>query len=336
MVAADQTLLELRAGLYSHLAPTPEFKLPPIDEFEDWDDKAKAEFNHQRIVRLGRDLTITTPSMVKLHRELLLTSVLNEERARGRSGFVINGLPTRGKTTLCLEAMRFFYTAYRRQRDGVDLADALPIVYICLPAHITPKAVIERASRFIGLPEGSYTLESLQARVVNNMVTHGTRLVVVDEIQNLTTRSFVGIESSRVLKDLIEQTYGCTFILAGSDAGQSAVMLGDLGFPVLARSQLIELTDYNADASGVTEWHQALSSFERRLGLFGQEPGTLLELSRAIFKRTNGRISAVNELLRRAAAQVIHSSTSPQSEVITQEVLDQTFLDAKSPNQGRP
>ena len=105
MVAADQTLLELRDGLYSYLASTRDFTLPLVDEYESWDDAAKAKFNHRRIVRLGRDLTITTPSMVNLHRELLLTSVLNEERARGRSGFVINGLPTRGKTTLCLEAM---------------------------------------------------------------------------------------------------------------------------------------------------------------------------------------------------------------------------------------
>ncbi|MEN2741626.1 ATP-binding protein [Microbacterium sp. X-17] len=336
MVAADQTRLEFRKGLYAHLAAAREFALPPIQEYEGWDDTTKARFNHQRIVRLGRDLTITTPSMVRLHRELLLTSVLNEERARGRSGFVINGLPTRGKTTLCLEAMRFFYTAYRRQRDGVDLADALPIVYICLPAHITPKALVERASRFIGLPEINSNLESLQSRVVNNMVAHGTRLVVVDEIQNLRTTSFLGIESSRVLKDLIEQTYGCTFILAGSDAGQSAVMLGDLGFPVLARSQLIELEDYNADAAGNGEWERALASFERKLGLFGQRPGTLLDLSRHIFTRTNGRISAVNELLRRAAAQVIHTSSSPQSETITADVLNRTFLDAKSPNEGRP
>lgn len=319
-------------GRWDHLnaflmSEPPKFDLPSIAEYEGFTAVDRQAFDRARIENLGSRVRIPTLAMKTLRDELPAIALQNSTKPKGRWSFLVYGNYLSGKTTSCIDAMRFYFRWITQMYPGIDPSEDVPIAYVELPGHSTARSVVANLAEFYGVrTHGGNTAVELRRVVVTQMQSRGTRLVVIDELQNLVGAGYQGIDSANALKELYEAASGTTFIFCGSHTPTRKLFGTPAAAQLLARCIEVEHRDYAATAAGASEWNGAIVSFERRLGLFAHKPGTLLPLSSHIYERTGGNIARLNLLLTGAASRLIRDSRHPDEETITREVLDRVRL----------
>lgn len=304
---------------------------PELPEAAAWDAMLPDErdvFNNRRLDYLGADLVILTPQLKSVVRKVQLAVLQNRSRVAGRTGVLISGESTMGKTTACIAAMKTLYGRYALQFPQFMELDHKPVIYVEVPAGSTGKAVVGRFAQFLGLPFKSRdTLESLMTTVVGQLQKSRTVLVVVDEIHNLSTINNGNGESVDVLKSLSNRV-PATFLYAGINIHRGPLLTGDRGQQIRGRFTAEVLHRYmTATTTEKALWNKIVESFEDQLLLFNHHPGDLAPHSGYLHDRTRGSIGSLGRLLTGAAQWLISTTDSAEEELITLEVLESIPLD---------
>lgn len=121
--------------------------------------------------------------------------------------------PATGKTTTLQQLGRTFHLADRAHRGTPG--DHVAVVFLSVPPAATPKMLICELARFLDLPNTSRMnharITDIVCATLNGL---GTRLVLVDDIHLLNTRTRNGAETSDQIKHLSERI-PATFVYAG-------------------------------------------------------------------------------------------------------------------------
>ncbi|WP_245362326.1 ATP-binding protein, partial [Streptomyces albus] len=141
-------------------------------------------------------MTLKTRSLDEALRQLRLTLLVNNRhRGTARRGLIVSGPPGAGKSTTLMELGRAFERSERTRRPGH--ADCLPVVFAAIPPTCTPKGLVKEFARFLGIPVHDRMTETvITDAVCDVIVARRTRLVFLDDVHLLNTRTRPGADSS--------------------------------------------------------------------------------------------------------------------------------------------
>ncbi|MCI1017363.1 TniB family NTP-binding protein [Microbacterium sp. C5A9] len=295
--------------------------------YEKWSPDRQAEFNLQRATRIAAGVVIKTPQLDELDKEIRIAEAF-AGRDIGRTGVIVNGPPTTGKTTAAFHAMS---KAFRRhtlrypdwKRDG-----HIPVVFVEVPPGTTAKGIMGRFLRFLEIPFiEKMTLEARTQLVTQQLQRARTSLIVIDEMQNLARLSNGSFESAQAIKNLLNSLK--TVPLYVGFKLDDLFSHDDLGAQFAARSTMIRLDRMKSrNAEGKRNWRGLIRAFETQFALFSHPTGTLIPYADYLWLRTGGSISALSRLLTVAALHVVDSE--PDEQVISVELLKSIKLDVET------
>jgi len=188
-----------------------------------------------------------------------------------------------------------------RPQPGMT-ADRVPVVYATLRSASKVKEVNAQILAFLGYPnEGVKRVTTTM--VVSALFTHGVRLLIIDDVHMLTTRSVTGRETLDYLKFLNSELgeAGGSMLLVGADLKNGALH----GDPqITGRLQYFHLAPYEITTlPGKQAWQGFLKNAEQILlpYLPGAEPGVFArEHAGFIWRRTQGYVGDTATLLTEA------------------------------------
>jgi len=189
-----------------------------------------------------------------------------------------------------------------RPQPGMT-ADRVPVVYATLRSASKVKEVNAQILAFLGYPnEGVKRVTTTM--VVSALFTHGVRLLIIDDVHMLTTRSVTGRETLDYLKFLNSELgeAGGSMLLVGADLKNGALH----GDPqITGRLQYFHLAPYEITTlPGKQAWQGFLKNAEQILlpYLPGAEPGVFArEHAGFIWRRTQGYVGDTATLLTERA-----------------------------------
>jgi len=275
----------------------------------------------ERLVYHSRFVTVDTPAVAAISKAALTVRMLGRyQDATARPCLIVTGPPTTGKTTALLHMGR---ASHRAEMKRSPAAEKVPVVYVLVPPGASAKALAEEFARFLGVPlPGRMTLPQITASVVASYARAGVGLVLVDEIHRLNPRTTSGAEAADWLKDLTERI-PATFVYAGIDVAESALLQGVRGQQLSGRATLVHTAPLSMTDHGKSPFTQLVTDMENALDLTRHRPGTLQRLARYLHSRTGGRIGSLSRLIRQAALEAITSG----DERITKASLETITLD---------
>ncbi|WP_250850744.1 Helicase associated domain protein [Streptomyces malaysiensis] len=208
-----------RDGWQQFVATPPLQPHPAADE--DWSLEERLDY-HSRFV------VLTTPAMERISLSLRRLMLLNRrQQGTARRGLIVSGPPTTGKTTTLLEMGRTFELAEQRRHPG--RTDRLPVVFLAVPPASTPKMLVSEFARFLGIPIAARMNQAqITDAVCHLLCLLETKLVLVDDVHLLDTRTRSGAETSDQMKHLGERI-PATFVYAGVDVEASPLLTGPRG-----------------------------------------------------------------------------------------------------------
>lgn len=302
-------------------------QLPSMDEWQAWDADTRAALDDERMRYLGNGVTVSTPQLAEIVRKVQFAMIHNRHRVTGRTGVMISGRGTMGKTTAAKAAIRTVYARYRRQHPGADESD-MPVAFIEVPSAPTAKAVMLRIADSLSLTfSSSDTYPVLVDAVADFLTDAGTRLVVIDELHHLNKASLAHADSADVLKE-ISNKVPATFVYSGLDIHTGGLLAGDHGRQIAGRFTLTVLTRYrHASETDKRIWAQIVNGFEAALPLFDHPVGALDAHAARLHELSAGKLGTLSNLLVGAAEVLIDSQAGPGRERITPELLEMISVD---------
>lgn len=329
--------------LENHAPAQPE--LVGVTEYLSWSSKLQREFNDRRSERIAGSIVVETPAMQRLSKECRRASLF-AHRDIGRTGVILSGPATMGKTTAAFRAMVDAFRRHTERHPDWKARGHHPVVYIEVPSGSNGKKVMGRFLHFFGLPVlDRMTLEERTQAVTELLQKSHTSLIVIDEMQNLSGVTSTGrFESAQALKNLLNSVKAVP-LYVGINLEKTALTNNDLGAQFAARCTLVTLGKLEiGTAEGKKLWAGVIVGFERQFALLNHPAKTLLPLAVYLWNRTRGSINALSRLLTVAALELIDED-DPNGETITKELLDTIPLDlttereldlasAAGPNQG--
>ena len=314
-----------RPALVRPIVPTPA-------EWESMSKAARAESKADRIRWHGRLPLTKTSTLVDIIRDTIQMASLNYGAVAGvRPGFVLDGLPTVGKSTILMELGRQYEISVRKKfnlgpLDNAGLDIFLPVLYITLTGTIAVKPFNRLLMDFYGIPLPKSTDESeMTARIVETARRCGTTLILIDDFHflRMTNRSAQVVNNHvKSLASSISATFG----YAGIDLAHSGLLAEGNSE---ARRELSQ-TDHRFVWYGIRPYGVEHPDFEmilrglgRSLCLVNSGPDDLVKIRKYVHARTNGFMGAISMLMRKGANLAIRDG----SERITQKLLERVRLD---------
>ncbi|MEU0401622.1 ATP-binding protein [Streptomyces sp. NPDC006197] len=276
-------------------------------------------------------VTLKTASQEEARRQLQLTLLVNNRhRGTARRGLILSGPPGAGKSTNLLELGRSFERSEMAKRPGSP--DYLPVVFAAIPPSCTPKGLVKEFTRFLGIPvHDRMTETTITDAVCQVMVQRRTRLVFIDDVHLLNTRTRPGADSSDQVKALAERV-PATFVLAGVNVETSALLTGPRGAQIAARFKVLRTAPLlNGTSDQKAAWRKLLGDMELALRLRNHRRGTLVRNADLIHLRTGGVLASLFALVREAAI----CSVLDGSLAITRQLLSEVLLDNQAMNAAR-
>lgn len=262
------------------------------------------------------------------HRTLARLARVNELRGPGaRHGAALDGDPGNGKSTIASQFGRA-YERRCRERYPDELTpeghEYLPVLYVNLDAYPTIKGLNEAILGFYGLAPKRAPARALTRLVLTCARRCATSLIVIDDIHLLELRREADRDANNHLKRLANDL-AATFIYVGVGLQHSGFMHeGRLG----ADAQLAQISQRfkriavgplgRSRAAERELWLGVLSVFEAELVLLGARPGDLTGRADYLWRRTQGVIGSLTQLLTEAVAEAIDTG----AERITKALLD--------------
>lgn len=320
-----EQLLEL-LETSTNVAPTP----VSLDEYKSWTRAKRRAFDQERSRRIADSIVIITPALKQL-RLAYRRAARVAHRPVGRTGIILDGDPTTGKTTAAVWVMGEAHTRHadlhpRWKEDG-----HVPVVYLEIPPNCTGKMLMGRILSFFGEPVvPRQTLEERTRLVTDLFAKSHTSLVVFDEIQNLAQSNTTGrFESAQAIKNLMNAVKAVP-LYVGFGLRNSQFTNDELGAQFASRCAPVHLGKLDITTrDGRQLWAGVIMAFEEQIALLAHPPQALLEHAAYLWTRTRGSIAALSRLLTTAALDLIENE-NPGAEVITKQLLDTIPLDLKS------
>ncbi len=312
--------------LLEHHAP-PHIDTTSIDEYLSWSPRQRREFNDRRSARIADSIVVETPSMQRLAKECRRASLF-AQRDIGRTGVILSGPATMGKTTAARHAMVEAFARHKSRHPDWKDRGHHPVVYVEVPPKCNGKNMMGRFLHFFGLPVlDRDTLEVRTQKVTQVLQASRTSLIVIDEMQNLSGVASAGrFESAQAIKNLMNSIKAVP-LYVGINLENSSLTNSDLGSQFAARSTFVPLGRMEIDTpEGRKLWGGVIVSFERQFALLNHPEKTLLPLAKHLWTQTQGSIGALSRLLTVAALELI-ANDDPAGETITQELLDSINVD---------
>ncbi len=255
-----------------------------------------------------------------------------------RTGLILNGLPFLGKSTILLRWGSQFEKDIRDDL-GVDWnartsegALFVPVVYVILGDSDGPKGLCQKIMRFFGEPyREAWDEGELTDRIQRLTVRCGTRVLLIDQMQNLQMRNRSARMTAAHLKELMD-VLPVTMIGAG-------VRMETTGFftegHTPAQQELAQIGSrfctYNIGPHDITtpegrsDWESLLATVGEKLVLLNKRHGDLPALADYLYARSAGVTGDLMDLLRRGANAAIGST-----ERITAALLDDITLSQRA------
>jgi hypothetical protein len=333
--AMNAPCLDRHEELAEYLTRDPERPdVPTLEQYEAWTDAEREDFDGRRLDYLGGGLTVATPQVQTLVKTVRMAILGNRGRGTGRTGVMVSGQSTVGKTTACIALLRSIRHLYDRQYPGACAHGAIPVAYVEVPAGSSAKAMIGRFAHFYGLPlPARFTLEEILHSVVVAMRDCSTQLVVVDELHNLNRVSPGNGESVDVLKSL-SNLVPATFVYSGIDIHRGALLAGQRGNQVSRRFTLLELRRYgHGTAEERRIWNGIVMAFSADLPLLAHKKEQLLKEGPWLHQRSGGNIGTLQRVLVGGALLLIMEGR-PENEHLSRDFMDGVPIDMAAEGGG--
>ncbi|WP_420814757.1 AAA family ATPase [Kineococcus siccus] len=323
MEAAWHEPLTTKEGWARFVAAVPaELSLLPARAWRLLGAQRRAVYDEARLDYHSRFITVATPAMLAVSHTGRRNILLNRHTASGRSGLVVSGGATYGKTTAITQLGRTHELAVRGHLPPGS--DRLPVVYITVPPAATPRMIAVELARFLGItPSARRNITDVIDTVCAVLIDAHCDLVLVDEIHNIDLFSRHGADASDTLKYFSERI-PATFVYAGVDLTRTGIFDGTRGRQIAGRFSLLTI-----DAFGYTsttqrqQWQTLVASFENALRLHRHRNGTLAGLADYLHQRTAGSIGSLAHLIRAGAIAAVLDG----SEHLTRTSLNGITLD---------
>lgn len=259
-----------------------------------------------------------------------------------RTGVILNGMPFLGKSTTMLRWGRGFELDLReelgvdwdaRTSDGATFA---PVVHVILGDDDGPKGLCQKIMRFFDEPFREHWDESeLTARIQRLTVSCGTRVLLVDQMQNLRMSNRSARQTAEHLKELMD-VLPVTIVGAGVQMGTTG-FLTEGGSPahheiaqIGRRFSVTAIRPYEIETSeGRSDWLNLLGTVGQRLVLLARRDADVPGMSDYLFERTAGVTGDLMDLLRLGANAAIGTT-----ERMTVDLLDGITLSARASRDG--
>jgi Bacterial TniB protein len=264
-----------------------------------------------------------------VHRTLERLVVSNELRGPGaRHGAALDGNPGNGKTTIVSHFGRHYERRCRsRYPDELtpDGHEYLPVVYVNVDAMPTIKGLNQAILSFYGMgPPKRANARELTQLVLQCARWCQTSLVVIDDIHLLELRREADRDANNHLKRLANDLQA-TFVYAGVGLSHGGFMHEGLYGADAALAQISQRFKRlpveplrRSTANERAMWLGVLQVFERELVLLQSRDGDLTEQADYLWRRTQGVIGSLTQLLTEATAEAIDTGT----ERITRKLMD--------------
>lgn len=299
--------------------------LPPAITRAELDAMAaeeKAKYNRaRRIYHMGFG-PLSSRAMESIHREVGTLAADNLYSPPGaRSGAIIDGAGTLGKTTIILQLGRKYELSMQRLFQRVESAhvveDFIPVAYAYVPSSTTTKKMLTSLVEFYGIPVGKRDTEAeIMRRLIDTVRACKTSLIILDDIHNLHAGNKSAASVNDLLKELMDKI-PATFVYAGINTERSVLLLDSVTRGPSRASQtqnrysLHRVTPFPYDVmeGDDSEWLEILRTIESHLVLVDHEPGWLERQHLYLYARTAGGIGALMRLLRQGANHAIRSGS---------------------------
>ena len=264
-----------------------------------------------------------------IHRALERLVISNEVRGPGaRHGAALDGNPGNGKTTIASHFGRHYERRCRQlypQELTADGHEYLPVVYVNVDALPTIKGLNHAILAFYGMgPPRHANARQLTQLVLECARLCRTSLIVIDDIHLLELRREADRDANNHLKRLANDLQA-TFVYAGVGLSHGGFMHEGRFGADAALAQIsqrfkrlpVEPLRRSTQTERAT-WLGVLQIFERELVLLGAKPEDLTGQADYLWRRTQGVIGSLTQLLTEATAEAIDTG----AERITRKLLD--------------
>ncbi|MFK0401998.1 TniB family NTP-binding protein [Microbacterium sp. NPDC090225] len=314
-----KTLIRL---LESYVPSTPE--KVSAETFSGWNAAEQERFNEQKTARIAGGIVLITDEIKDLNLEIRRAERF-AARDIGRTGVIVNGPPTVGKTTAAFNAMVAAFQRHADRYPNWKRDKHIPVVYVEVPPGSTAKGIMGRFLRFFGVSFiEKMTLEERTRLVTKHLQRARPSLIVIDEMQNLSRVNNGAFESAQAIKNLLNAVKSVP-LYVGFNLDR-LLSHDDLGRQFAARSTVVNLEPLKSRTTqGKKMWRALIRGFEAQFALFSHPAGTLIPHADYLWQRTNGSIAALSRLLTVAALELIDAP--PEKQIITVQLLKTIKLD---------
>ncbi|MHB1568155.1 MAG: TniB family NTP-binding protein [Solirubrobacteraceae bacterium] len=299
-----------------------------IGEYRRLDASSRSAYDLERL-RHAHGFGPIRSLYADIHRTLERLAMSNELRGPGaRHGAALDGNPGNGKTTIASHFGRHWERRCRERYPHELTADGheyLPVVYVNVDALPTIKGLNHAILAFYGMGPPRYAkTRELTQLVLECARCCRTSLIVIDDIHLLELRREADRDANNHLKRLANDLQA-TFLYAGVGLAHGGFMHEGLHGEDAALAQIslrfkrlpVEPLRRSTQAEKAT-WLGVLRVFEQELVLLRAKDGDLTGQADYLWRRSQGVIGSLTQLLTEATAEAIDTG----SERITRKLLD--------------
>lgn len=285
-------------------------------------DAERDELNKARIRYHGSRRVLVTSSANRFLQEARDLLVANEDETSAAPGLLLTGRFNSGKTTLATHFGREYHvsavgTPGARVALTFDEGHAphVPVVYLKITDGMTTKQANQAIASFFDVETGDASRYDITAAMSRIMEACRTRLVICDDVHRLASPKN---QVAGYLKDLADILPVTLIFIHGKPASIDA-----LGDEILERFTEYKFGPVPKESS---EWKKLLGVAEGWMDLYNQQPGDLTGIADYLWDRTQGFVSVICPLLRKAATRAIREG----GERVDRELIESTRLPKRS------
>lgn len=293
------------------------------DEYTALDNDAQHEYDERRRLYIMRFPSITTPDLKLAHDRMWgqFQSNLYSPPDTVKVGAMIDGYAGLGKTIIAKTFARKFERAVlktARFTTPRDRDEFIPVVHVTLKGNTTPKGLAQAICRYLAISlRGRPSEQELVDAIFVAVKKHNVLLFVFDDIHFLDPKHDHSDITSH-LKALMSLS-GKTFLYVGIDCEKMGIFKDPGNNNPLASQTATRFVHQvvRPFRKNDKSWRVLLKSTEPHLILLNHTPGSLEKISGYLFKRTQGNLGSLMNLLQKGAFLAIGGH----------EGLDRPYLD---------